>query len=475
LSALNPEVTMSRPPRHAAFPVALVFIGLLATASTGLGQPPGRGAPKGPTQPDADLERFRSLDPAERLQAVEALPGAKDAFKTVARGDLTVAVVERGSLDAATVVDVSSQIKARGKDTPATTIKWVIEDGSVVKKGDRLLELDDATLRDEVQSARSKAQGAAAAVTAAVEEAERIKRAGEITVRLAQIEVELAEADTKEPPAGANKRVLELKVERAALRLEQVKDDVKGQQAKAIAEVRAKTHAAEVEQMRVRELEAELARCVLTAPIDGLAVYYVPEANRFAARPPAVVAVGEPVREGQKLIRVVNLGRMVVGTRVHESQISTVRVGQPVRVRVDAFPGQELRGKVTQVATVASQEDWFRSDVKVYPVTITLEETPLGLKPSMSAEVKIETGQKKGVLLVPATAVVRAGRAGFCFVKTDDKLVEREVTTGATDGTSIEVTAGLQRGDIILADPRAVMGQPQPRKAGPKGPPERPR
>jgi RND family efflux transporter MFP subunit len=440
----------------------VLLVTLLAVGSVALGQEPSRGTLKVPG-PAADLERFRALDPAERLRAVEALAGAKDPFKTVARGDLTAVILERGRLDAATVVDLVCQVKARGKAAAAATIKWVVEDWTVVKKGDRLVELDDSALREEVQVARIQAEAAVAAATAATEEVRRANRAGGIAVRLAGIEVELAEADLKQPPAGQTKRVLELKVERAKLRVEQAKDEAHGRQTRAEAHEQKQKASVETAAGRLRDLEAELARCVLRAPFDGFAVYPAAPVSRFGG-PAAVIAAGEPVREGQQLIRVVDLSRMVVGTRVHEAVISTVQVGQVVRVRVDAYPALELRGKVAQVSPTAAPADWARSDARVYPVTVALDDSPPGLKPTMSTGVQIVTGEKKGVLLVPARAVMSAGRSRFCFVKADAKLVEREVTTGATDGTGIEITAGVQEGDTVLADPSAVLSRPQPRK-----------
>src|SRR5262245_43487397 len=107
---------MRRPPLSTAFPLAPVLAGLLAVGSTGVGQGPVGDAPKGPPGPAADLERFRALDPAERLRAVEAHSTAKNSFRAAARGDVAVAIVERGSLDAATVADLACQLKARNKD-----------------------------------------------------------------------------------------------------------------------------------------------------------------------------------------------------------------------------------------------------------------------------------------------------------------------------------------------------------------------
>jgi multidrug efflux pump subunit AcrA (membrane-fusion protein) len=464
---------MSRP---ASFAFAFLTTTLILT---GCGQPPlpprGPAAqepaddPSEPPRP-IDFERFQAMSPATRLRAVEEMPAVKAAFQPVARRDLTANVIERGSLDAANAADLSCQLKARGKDGVAATIKWVIDDGSMVKKGDKLIELDDAGLRDDIKAGQARADAAGAAATGAGDEMRRAKRAGDIAVRLAEIEVELAEADLKEPPVGQSKRVLELKVERARIRVEQAKDEAQVRLTRAEATQRERAAAAAQEVQRVRELEGQRANCVMTASMDGLAVYYVPEVIRFGSLP-AVIAAGEPVREGQKLLRVVDLRRMVVNTRIHEAQVSSLRIGQPVAVRVDAFPNQGFKGKVAHVAAVASQDNWTRTDVKVYPVTIALDDNSLGLKPGMSSEVRIAIAERKGVLVVPARAVFGAGRGRHCFVKTGKELVEHEVVTGASDGKDVEVTAGLQEGDIILADPFAVISRPEVRKGGGKGPP----
>ncbi len=462
--------------RLATFPLALALLGIVLTGCGQRPQPPATPAlsqtPAGePADPPRliDFERFQALTPAARLGAVAGLPGAKNAFRPVARGDLAATISERGTLDAATTGDVTCQLKARGKDGTAAVIKWVIDDGSMVKKGDKLVELDDAPLRDDIAAAKVLGDAAHAAATAAGDEVRRAKRAGEISVRLAEIEMELAEADLKEPPAGQSKRALELKVERAKLRVEQAKDEALERLARAEVSHRERVAAAEAATGQVRELEAQHAKSVLTAPFDGLAVYYVPEANRFGL-PASAIAAGEQVREGQKLVRVVDLRRMVVNTRIHEARVSSLRPGQAVQIRVDAFPNRTLKGKVAQVSPVASPDIWARTDVRVYPVTISLDENPLGLKPGMSAEVRIVTGERKGVLVVPARAVLAIGRSRSCYVNTGKELVEREVVTGAGDGTNVEVTAGLQEGDVVLADPFAVLARPEPRKGG-KGPP----
>src|SRR5262249_7988317 len=129
------------------------------------------------------------------------------------------------------------------------------------------------------------------------------------------------------------------------------------------------------EQTRYREIEDEIKKCKIFAPQDGMVVYFVPEQARFGGgAQQAIIAQGEPVREGQKLMQIPNLRAMLVNTKVHEALVSRVRAGQPGVIRVDAFPDKVLRGHVDTVATVSSQQDFMSADVKVYTTKVMIDD-----------------------------------------------------------------------------------------------------
>jgi len=95
-------------------------------------------------------------------------------------------------------------------------------------------------------------------------------------------------------------------------------------------------------------------------------VYYVSDQQRFGSgSQQSTIAQGEPVREGQKLIRIPDLDHMLVNTRVHEAMVSRIRPGMKVDVKVDAFPDRLLQSTLKSVATVAIQNDWRSPDVKM--------------------------------------------------------------------------------------------------------------
>jgi RND family efflux transporter MFP subunit len=459
-------MTYSRRPAFAWTAGALACgLFLLTPGAAGQDDPPRK--PAAPTRPQTELERFRALEPAERLKLVEQLAGPKALFATAKRGDLAAAVVERGTIDAADYTDVYCKVRGR-KDGFAAAINWLVDEGSAVKKGELIARLDDSALRDQLAEAALSAKAAGDALEKAAEDVRLVGREGEVEVRLAEIEVRLAEIDLKDAPPGKPKEGLELKVERSKLLLERERSRAKRQLVRAEAEKRAREAATEEENRRLADVREQLRNCALVAPADGLVIYHNPPAGRFGRA--ALVAPGEPVKEGQKLLRVTPLKQFVIATLVPESQVALVRAGQAARVRVDALPGKDLRGKVTRVSAVASQVDWWAREVKVYPVTVAIDDPPQALRPDMTGDVEVPVGERKGVLQVPRKAVVSVGPERVCFVRTARGLEERAVVVGLGSAESVEIREGLNEGDEVLAElvlpQRSGMKKKQPPAPG---------
>lgn len=432
-----------------------VLAGILATWPVG----PGRAAdePATTTRQEA-LERFVKLSPQERLARVEKALGGK-ALIPVTRDDIDITLVERGVIDAAEISDIICRVKASAGGQAATTLKWLIDDGSLVKKGQRLLELDDSAWRDRLRVQQRILDRATAERVPAAEAVKIARKQGELDVRGAELHLKRARLELKKYTGidADEKEILELQVAQGALAVDTVKLRSKSAVVAAEAALKVKEAVAEQESDALKLLEAQGNAYILTAPRDGLAVYYVPEATRAGGAENRLVAVGEPVVEGQKLLRVCGLERFRITTRIHEAVISRVRTGQKATVRVDAFPGRVLRGQVKEVATVASQRDWLTADVKVYPVQVGLDDHLAGLKPGMSGEVRIEGGRMAKVLRVPVEAVVRVGKDLVCFVKVGKEIQVRKVTPGARNERFVEIKDGLKEEEEVLAAPAAAV------------------
>jgi multidrug efflux pump subunit AcrA (membrane-fusion protein) len=417
----------------------------------------------------AVLEHFRKLSPEERQRLLDKAGAGDLLVHKVARRPLALNIVERGTLAAARNANVVCEVRAGTKDKIVTpTIKWLIDNGSAVKKGDKLIELDDSFLQEELKGQRVALEAATAAKLKAEAKVKFVRRTNEIDLRLREIALRLAERHLKDYKGEDRdrKEELELKVEQARLTFELARVQVPVKLEKAQAELAACAATLDSQKGRLDTLEADLRKCVLRAPRDGIVIYFVPEQARFGLKgSPDIVAEGEPVREGQIMVQIADLSQMLVSVSVHEGLVSYLRSEspkgpaswQPALIRVDAFPGRVLKGHVKMVDTLPLPLG-IMSDVKMYRTLIAIDDRMDGLKPGMSAEVALlAQGTAGPVLNVPVQAVVPVGRKRYCFVQSGKAVDVREVVLGISDNRAVEVRTGLDAGDRVLLSPRALL------------------
>jgi HlyD family secretion protein len=257
-------------------------------------------------------------------------------------------------------------------------------------------------------------------------------------------------------------------LEEAQRALERTKSQAKSKEIKDRTDREAKKSVWEQESSHHNDILDEIKKCKVYAPQDGMVVYYIPEQARFGGgSQQSIVAQGEPVREGQKLMQIPDLKHMLVNTKVHEALVTRVHPGQPALIRIDSTSGRQLHGHVESVATVAAQQDWMAADVKVYTTKVAIdadeiEKLKLELKPGMSAEVTIIVADAlTHVLTVPIQAVVGGSELGSkrtILVMTPDGPKERDVVVGASNEKVAEVKEGLSEGDEVVLNPKAVLG-----------------
>jgi multidrug resistance efflux pump len=269
-----------------------------------------------------------------------------------------------------------------------------------------------------------------------------------------------------DPAYGLRKRTetdLKNKVEQAVDALERTRSQAKAKEVQARTDRETAKSVYEQEKTRYEEIVAEIKKCKIYAPQDGMVVYYVPEQARFGGgSQQSIVAQGEPVREGQKLLQIPDLRQMLVNTKVHEALVARVRAGQPAKVRVDSFHDHAFRGRLDSVATISSQQDWMSADVKVYTTKVRILDPIDGLKPGMSAEVTVTIGDPlERVLTVPIEAIVGSAELGArrqCYVITPQGAQPRDIVIGQSNDTKAEIREGLHEGDVVVLNPRAIVG-----------------
>ncbi|MCD8254057.1 MAG: efflux RND transporter periplasmic adaptor subunit [Oscillospiraceae bacterium] len=165
---------------------------------------------------------------------------------------------------------------------------------------------------------------------------------------------------------------------------------------------------------------------------------------------------GENVESGDMLCVIYDLSYLTMTLSVDELDVSSIAVGQSVEVTADAVEGVTYSGVVTKVSVAGTAS----GGVTTYPVTIRIDETD-GLLPGMTVDATITLESAENVLAVPASALQR----GNTVLLTADSpsaaggeanesgYVTVEVTTGVSSDDYIEITSGLQEGDVVVYIP----------------------
>jgi len=164
------------------------------------------------------------------------------------------------------------------------------------------------------------------------------------------------------------------------------------------------------------------------------------------------VESGDRVQSGQTVSHITDYDTLQTVITVDELDISSVKEGQAAEITVSAFPDDTFTGKVTKVAKEGTAENGVSS----FEVTVQFDE-PKEVLIGMSTEVKITTNSKQNVLYVPIESVKINGDKKYVTVQESSSNESAEeaatkqvvVETGINDDKNIEITSGLEEGQVI--------------------------
>jgi HlyD family secretion protein len=142
-----------------------------------------------------------------------------------------------------------------------------------------------------------------------------------------------------------------------------------------------------------------------------------------------------------------DLSQMITKTYVNEIDISKVRVGQPVKVSIDAFPEKEYPGEVSEVANIGEQRPG--SDAKVFEVIIDVLETDTIMRPAMTTKNMIITAQIDSVLFIPIEALHSNDTMSYVFTDAGARTIKTQVIAGQSNNNEIIILEGLNQDDQV--------------------------
>jgi len=302
----------------------------------------------------------------------------------VKRGDLAQTITATGEITPVTRVDVGSQISGNIKEL-------LVDFNSPVKEGQIIAKLDPSTY-----------------------EASLLKAEGDLDSAKADLEL-----------AAIN--------ERRARALRKDSLNAQADYDLALATLHKAEAAVKIGEGSLKKAQVDLERCTIYSPIDGLVVLRNMNVGQTVA-----ASLSAPV-----LFVIANdLSKMQIEANVVEADVGVVREGQAAEFRVDAFPNEKFKGKVTQVRNAPREE----MNVVVYRTIIEVSNRDLKLKPGMTATVAITVASRDAALKLPNTALRFKPPKGTLIAEDNpapSEIDATNVTSGASDG---QLETGASKG-----------------------------
>lgn len=321
-----------------------------------------------------------------------------------------------------------------------TTIRWIEDEGTVVKAGQRVVEFDTSAFAQDLGEKRLAWEQADADLAQAESDREAGKADTEFAVAQKTIAVEKARIDAAIPAEflrGKDWQDNQLALSRAENELAKAKEDDASKGASSAETVHQKEIALGKARRELDAATQAMEGMVLTAPRDGILVI---ADHPWQGRK---LQVGDSVWVGLPVVSLPDLSVMRVEAKLSDVDDGRVAPAEPVTCTLDAYPDRTFSGHIVEITPVA-QEETGRSLRRAYSVKIELDASDADrMRPGMSVKVEAVPPVRDGVLLAPREGLDFSGDVPRARVAGRDPV---PVKLGPCGNDSCIVLEGLAEG-----------------------------
>lgn len=374
------------------------------------------------------------------------------------KGEFVVDVTTTGELRAKNSTEIKGPRGAREFRVNNIRIQRLVAEGTIVKKGDFVAELDRSEIMGKLQDAQLDVEQAQSQVTQAqLDSTLELSQARDNLINLNYaLEERQIELDQSKYESPAVQRQAEIELDKAKRQLAQETRnyETKVKQAEAkLKEVETELTKKKNEIVKINEL---MKQFTVYAPEQGMVIY---RRNWDGSK----ITEGEQISTWNPTVaELPDFTIMESVTYINEVDIQKIEVGQKVNIGLDAVPDKQLTGEVTSVANIGEQRKNY--DSKVFEVTIVINESDSLLRPAMTTSNQVVIDRIPDVISVPLEAIHAVDSLSFVIKKDGLNPVMHQVELGLMNDNSVIVHRGVSLEDELyisvpedIADLRKVM------------------
>jgi HlyD family secretion protein len=409
--------------------------------------------------------------------ALAGIGYANVRFKRTPGLEVTTEAIEKRRLEA--IVSASGKVQAKrdvniSADTMGRVTDLAVDEGMHVTKGQFLLQIDPRNLRTAVQRTEASLQAARSQV-------EQLK----VSIESARVALKQADDNyTRQQNLWKGGLTTREALERAESELKLRQADLRSQE----QQLRTQELRMESESATAAGARFDLSKVRIESPITGIV-------TRRNIEEGETVVIGTMNNAGTVLLTIADMSVIQAEVEVDETDIPTVRIGQPAKVTIDALPGETFTGKVTEIGNSPIQTgSGAQSSTQAtnFKVVVTIDKEIPAVRPGFTCTAEITTAVREKAVAVPiqATTVrevildekgnvvrppenekqprrpsgVTAPSAELkpgqtrkelegVFLVQNNKAVFTPVKTGIAGEKYFEVLSGLKEGDKVITGP----------------------
>ncbi len=369
----------------------------------------------------------------------------------VRRSEFVISVKARGEVKSTRSVILSAP------QVPSPRIVRLAEAGKPVKKGDVVIEFDAAQQEQYFIEGTTSVRSADADIV-------KTKASHKMSDEMDSMNLMTAEYNLERAKLEASKAEILSEIEGAKNKIEvgisegemnQVKTQIKAHDVTQQADLDRLNQRKEKTLRDLQRYKTYLSRMVVRAPNDGI-VNLLPNfrsSGSWGSAPPPFKE-GDSAWTGASIAEIPDLSEMRLDLKLEEVDRGKIRLGQQVRLRVDAVPDKEFRAELDWISPIAALQfsRGFGMSEKSFPVRATLKNLDPRLRPGMSATAEIIIESEPNALLIPVRASFMKGGKPAVYVQRGQVFETRLIEVGKRNESDMVVLKGLREGEMVAME-----------------------
>jgi multidrug efflux pump subunit AcrA (membrane-fusion protein) len=315
------------------------------------------------------------------------------------------------------------------------------EHGKNVHKGDSVIRVDPSSVQKYIIERSESLENEIASMN---------KLRAQITNNLqdlrSQLRNEQASYDIKKLgveksgfEAVGIRRVIELEFRQAEIKLRKIQRNLERKPKLDSLDLRIQQIKVFQKENELKAAQETLTKLVVTSPLDGI---FVVEENWRTGQ---MIRVGDEVFIGAPVARIPDIRAMKVKGYMMENDISNIKPGLNVIVRLDALPSVPFHGTISTIGKVCIERD----EKKVFPIDVIISESDLRLKPGMTVSCEYITYEGQDEMYVPNNCILEENKHFYLFARKRGKLRKTEIKTGPSNNMFTIVSGDLSQGQSL--------------------------